>query len=120
MLIMLLSLLTTFSSENNEFQIIQRSPDGKYYLTDDTVVELANYIKQLQDLNNNYLAQIDNLKKQIDNLEKQIANLEQQILSLQEEKKKLEHELVMERMKTITWTVVAAITIGTTIYLFIK
>jgi phage shock protein A len=108
-----------FANES-EYKFIQQDKDGKFYLTEQAVIDLANYIKQLQDLNNNYLAQIDNLKKQIDNLEKQIANLEQQILSLQEEKKKLEQELAMEKMKTITWTVVAAITIGTTIYLFIK
>ncbi|EKF49542.1 hypothetical protein H17ap60334_05002 [Thermosipho africanus H17ap60334] len=87
-------------------------------MDENTVVELANYIKQLQDLNNNYKAQIENLKAQIANLEKQISNLEQQVAILSDEKKKLEAMLKAEKMKT--WTVVAAITIGTTIYLFIK
>lgn len=118
MLVVLLSLLTTFSSENNEFQIIQRSPDGKYYLTDDTVVELANYIKQLQDLNSNYLKQIENLKAQIANLEQQIAILEQEVVVLNNEKKKLEALLNAERFKT--WTVVAVVALGTTIFLFVK
>lgn len=118
MLIMLLSLLIAFSNENSEFQIIQRSPDGKYYLTDQTVIELANYIKQLQDLNSNYLKQIDNLKAQISNLEKQIANLEQEIAILNDEKKKLEALLNAERFKT--WTVVAVVVLGATMILFVK
>ncbi|OOC42447.1 hypothetical protein XO08_07920 [Thermosipho sp. 1074] len=71
-------------------------------------MDIANYIKQLEELNKNYLQQIDNLKKQIANLEAQILNLEKQ------------QELTIERTKKFVWEIVAVIAIGTTIYLFIK
>jgi phage shock protein A len=89
-------------------------------MDENTVVELANYIKQLQDLNNNYKAQIENLKAQISNLEKQILNLEQQVKTLEEENNKLQKELEVEKTKKLVWTVVATIAIGSTIYLFVK
>ncbi|OOC36799.1 hypothetical protein SU69_07320 [Thermosipho melanesiensis] len=97
---------------------MKQAPDGKFYLEEDTVVELANYIKQLQDLNENYKKQIENLKAQISNLEKQILNLEQQVAILNDEKKKLEAMLKAEQIKT--WTVVAVVALGATVLLFIK
>ncbi|ABR31289.1 hypothetical protein [Thermosipho melanesiensis] len=109
--------MTLFANEN-EYQFIKQAPDGKFYLEEDTVVELANYIKQLQDLNENYKKQIENLKAQISNLEKQILNLEQQVAILNDEKKKLEAMLKAEQIKT--WTVVAVVALGATVLLFIK
>ncbi|MBB6061875.1 phage shock protein A [Thermosipho japonicus] len=109
-----------FANETNNYNFIQQSPDGKFYLTEDSVIELANYIKQLQELNANYLKQIENLKAQIANLEKQILNLEQQVKTLEEENNKLQKELETEKAKKLVWTVVATIAIGSTIYLFIK
>ncbi len=118
---MLLSFSTIlFANETNNYNFIQQSPDGKFYLTEETVVDLANYIKQLQDLNANYLKQIENLKAQISNLEKQILNLEQQVKTLEEENKKLQQELTNEKTKQIVWTVVATIAIGSAIYIFVK
>jgi phage shock protein A len=108
-----------FANES-EYKFIQQDKDGKFYLTEQAVIDLANYIKQLQDLNNNYKAQIENLKAQIANLEKQILNLEQQVKTLEEENRKLQQELAFEKTKKVVWNVVAVISIGATIYLFIK
>jgi len=115
---MLLSISTMFYAETNNYQFIKQATDGRFYLEEQTVVELANYIKQLEELNKNYLAQIENLKKQIANLEEQILNLEQQVAILNYEKKKLEDMLRAEKLKT--WTVVAVVALGATVLLFVK
>ena len=119
MLMMPLSFsMILFANDTSNYQFIQQSDDGRFYLTEDAVIELANYIKQLQDLNENYKAQIENLKKQISKLEQQILNLEQQVAILNDEKKKLEDMLRAEKLKT--WTVVAVIALGATVLLFVK
>lgn len=120
MLIVLLSFSIISFAENDNYQFIFQDKDGRYYLTEDTVIELANYIKKLQDLNTNYLAQINNLKQQIANLEKQILNLEEQVKILEDENNKLKKELEQERTRKLIWTVVATIFIGSTIILFLK
>lgn len=121
MLMMLLIISTmNFANEKNNYNFIQQSPDGRFYLTEDTVIELANYIKQLQELNNNYLEQINNLKEQINNLKQQISNLEEQIKVLESKNLELQKELEAEKLKKTVLTVIATITLGTTIYLFVK
>lgn len=116
---MLLITSTLYASESNT-QIILKSDDGRYYLTEQSVIDLANYLKKLEDLNANYSEQITNLKKQIDNLSLQINELEKQISVLEQEKRDLEKALENEKNKKLTWTVVAVLTIGTTIYFFVK
>lgn len=117
---MLLSILILAEENNNNYNFIFRSEDGRYYLTEESVIDLANYIKKLQDLNENYKKQIENLKAQIDNLEKQILNLEKQVEVLENENKKLQQELEIEKMKKYAWTVVTVISIGTAVFLFLK
>ncbi len=115
---MLLSILIHANENNYEF--IFRDENGRYYLTDETVLELANYIKRLEDLNMNYKKQIANLEQQIKNLEEQIANLEQQIKVYENVNLKLQKELEKEIAKKYIWTVVSVITVGATIILFLK
>lgn len=115
---MLLSISMMSFANENEYMFIKQATDGRFYMEENTVIELANYIKQLKELNNNYLAQIENLKKQIANLEKQISNLEEQVAILSDEKRKLEHLLKAEKLKS--WTVVAVIVLGATAIFFIK
>jgi len=97
----------------SDTQLIFRSDDGRYYLTEESVIALANYIKQLEDLNKNYGAQIDNLKKQID-------NLTQQTDLLKAENEKLKAELEQQKQQKLVWTVVATLAVGGVLYIFVK
>ena len=112
--LMMLSITSTilFASES-ETQLIFRSDDGRYYLTEESVIAIANYIKQLEDLNKNYGAQIENLKKQIE-------NLSQQTDLLKAENEKLKAELEQQRQQKLIWTVVATLAIGGVLYIFVK
>jgi len=110
---MLLSISTIMYANASDTQLIFRSDDGRYYLTEESVIALANYIKQLEDLNKNYGAQIDNLKKQID-------NLTQQTDLLKAENEKLKAELEQQKQQKLIWTVVATLAIGGVLYIFVK
>ena len=110
---MLLSISTILFANDNDTQLIFRSDDGRYYLTEESVIAIANYIKQLEDLNKNYGAQIENLKKQVENLTQQ-TNL------LKAESEKLKVELEQQKQQKVAWTVVAGIVIGGVLYLFLK
>lgn len=117
MLILLLTISMT-SFANDDYKIIKQSTDGRFYLEEQDIIDIANYIKRLEELNKNYLAQIENLKQQIANLEAQILNLEEQVKTLQVENKKLQEQLRIEQLKT--WSVVGIVALGTVVYLFIK
>jgi len=82
-------------------------------MDESTVIALANYIKQLEELNKNYGLQIDNLSKQVELLKQQNVTLQAQVDSLNQQLKE-------EKNKQLIYTVVAVITIGTTIILFLK
>ena len=110
---MLLITSTILFASENETQLIFRSDDGRYYLTEESVIAIANYIKQLEDLNKNYGAQIENLKKQVE-------NLTQQTDLLKAESEKLKVELEQQKQQKVAWTVVAGIVIGGVLYLFLK
>ena len=97
----------------SDTQLIFRSDDGRYYLTEESVIAIANYIKQLEDLNANYGQQIENLKKQIE-------NLSQQTDLLKAENEKLKAELEQQRQQKLIWTVVATLAIGGVLYIFVK
>jgi len=101
-----------------EYKIIQRDENGRYYLDEETVLLLANYIKQLEELNQNYRAQIANLEQQVKVL-KDLLELEKaEKEALADEVERLKAEL--EKRKTVVWTVVGAIVIGTVILLFVR
>ena len=112
-LMMLLSISTILFASENETQLIFRSDDGRYYLTEELVIAIANYIKQLEDLNKNYGQQIENLKKQIENLSAQNE-------LLKTENEKLKAEIESQKVQKVAWTVVAGIVIGGVLYLFLK
>ena len=112
-LMMLLITSTILFASVNETQLIFKSDDMRYYLTEESVIAIANYIKQLEDLNKNYGAQIDNLKKQID-------NLTQQTDLLKAENDKLKAELEQQKQQKLIWTVVATLAIGGVLYIFVK
>ena len=111
---MMLSITSTILfAGSSETQLIFKSDDGRYYLTEESVIAIANYIKQLEDLNKNYGAQIENLKKQIE-------NLNQQTDLLKAENEKLKVELEQQKQQKIVWTVVATLAIGGVLYIFVK
>ena len=112
-LTMLLITSTILFASENETQLIFKSDDGRYYLTEESVIAIANYIKQLEDLNKNYGAQIENLKKQVE-------NLTQQTDLLKAENEKLKAEVESQKAQKVAWTVVAGIVIGGVLYLFLK
>lgn len=104
-----------------EYKIVQRSEDGRYYLTEDTVLVLANYIAKLEDLNNNYKLQITNLEQQVANL-KELLNLQKtETESYKLQLEQAQKELQKYKTSTTTWVVVASVAIGTSlILLFVK
>ena len=104
-----------------DFQIIQKAEDGRYYMDEDTVMLLADYIAKLEELNNNYSLQINNLEQQVFNLKQQISVLEEQVNTLQTEKQQLQKEISrLELSKNIQWVVTATITVGGVVYLFMS
>ena len=118
--ITLMTLLISLTTFCEDFQIIQKSNDGRYYLDENTVMLLANYIKKLEDLNANYEMQISNLEEQVANLRDLLTAYEQEIDDLTSENEKLKHEV-----ETLSWQrsalgIVTAITVGAVIILFLK
>lgn len=90
-LLLLLACVFVFASE---YRIVQRSDDGRYYLDEQTVIALAEYIQKLEALNRNYSTQITTLEKLVENLKQQIANydgiIQAQSTKLQELQQQLE------------------------------
>jgi len=114
MALMLLTFSTIlYANTASNTQFIIQAPDGRYYMDESMVIALANYIKQLEELNKNYGLQIDNLSKQVELLKQQNITLQAQVDSLNQQLKE-------EKNKQLIYTVVAVITIGTTIILFLK
>lgn len=113
-------LLITSIAFSEEYKIIRRSEDGRYYLDEETLVMLANYIARLEELNENYKLQISNLEQQVIKL-KELLELERaEKNSLTEELNRVKTELEKLKKANTVWTVVAAIAIGATIVLFVK
>ena len=105
--------MTLSAEAKSDVEFIFKADDGNYYLSEQSVLALANYIKQLEDLNANYGQQIENLKKQIE-------NLNQQTDLLKAENEKLKVELEQQKQQKIVWTVVATLAIGGVLYIFVK
>lgn len=121
LILMTLIALAIFSTSFcEEYKIITKSEDGRYYLDEETVVLLANYIAKLEALNQNYSAQISTLEKLVANLKAQIAEYETLVKSYEARMSELEKKLASEQKKRIVWTVIAAVSIGGVILLFLK
>ncbi|MEM2126472.1 MAG: hypothetical protein QXQ53_08765, partial [Candidatus Methanosuratincola sp.] len=73
--------------------MIQKSEDGRYYLDEETVIMLANYISKLEDLNANYKLQIANLEEQVKNLKELLQIERKQVEILKEEIAELQKKL---------------------------
>jgi len=113
-LLILFAVVSLFA----EYKIIQRAEDGRYYLDEETVILLANYIKQLEELNQNYRAQIANLEQQVQVLRDMLELEKAEKKALAEEVQRLKTEL--DKQKRVAWIVVGAITIGTLVLLFVR
>jgi phage shock protein A len=113
---MLLLSLTMFSGE---FKVI-RAENGKFYMDEETVIALANYIQKLEDLNQNYKLQIANLEEQVRNLKGMINAYEEKVALLEQKNKALQEEITALKAKYAIWSVVAAIAVGAVVYLFVK
>ena len=105
--------MTLSAEAKSDVEFIFKADDGNYYLSEQSVLALANYIKQLEDLNANYGQQIENLKKQIENL-----STENELLKSENEKLKAEVE--SQKAQKVAWTVVATLAIGGVLYIFVK
>lgn len=114
---MLLTISTMFCEE---YKIIQKSEDGRYYLDDETVVLLANYISKLEDLNANYKMQISNLEQQVQNLKLLLEAEQNEKKNLEAEINELQRQIKALNAKNTIWTVVAAVAIGGVILLFLQ
>lgn len=108
------SSMILLANSGSNYKFIKEE-NGKYYLEEEDVIALANYIQQLEDLNKNYLEQIKTLEKMIATYEAEIAALKEQVQNLQ-------NQLEEERARTwlTTATVIAAIALGSVILLFVK
>jgi len=103
-----------------DYRIIQKSEDGRYYLDEETLTVLANYISKLEALNENYKLQISSLEQQTAKL-KELLELERaEKESLTAELNKVKAELAKLQTANTVWTVVAAIALGATIILFVR
>ncbi len=121
---MLLSIWTISlgnSASPTTYEFIVIDPEtGNAIIPADKIIPLANYIKQLEELNKN-------LKKQIEIYERMKENYEMQIESLKAENERLQKELAekkkenfWEKVRSISWQVLAIINVGTIIYIFLK
>jgi len=124
MLMMLLSIWTISlgnSASPTTYEFIIIDPEtGNAIIPADKIIPLANYIKQLEEVNKN-------LKQQIEVYEKIVANYEEQIKELNAELEKTKTELAnakkenfWDKVKGISWQVLTIISVGTMVYIFIK
>ena len=113
-------LLITSMVFCEDYRIIQKSEDGRYYLDENTVILLANYIKKLEDMNMNYQAQIGNLEEQVANLKDLISAYEEEINKLSQDNKSLKDQIDSLSWQRTTLGVIAAISIGAVIILFLR
>jgi phage shock protein A len=104
---------------SGEFKVI-REENGKFYMDEETVIALANYVQKLEDLNQNYKLQIANLEEQVRNLKRMIKAYEEKVTLLEQKNKALQDEIATLKARYTMWTVIAAITVGTVVYLFVK
>lgn len=118
-LLILMTLLLSLTMFSGEFKVI-REENGKFYMDEETVIALANYIQRLEDLNQNYKLQIANLEEQVRNLKGMIQAYEEKVTLLEQKNKALQDEIAALKAKYTMWTVVAAIAVGTVVYLFVK
>jgi len=114
-----ISLGNSASPTTYEFIILDQKT-GNAIIPADKIIPLANYIKRLEELNKN-------LKKQIEIYERMKENYEMQIESLKAENERLQKELAekkkenfWEKVRSISWQVLAIINVGTIIYIFLK
>ena len=115
-----MTLLISLMTFSEDYQIIQRSEDGRYYLDENTVILLADYIKKLEDLNSNYQLQISNLEEQVANLKELISAYEDEINNLRSENQSLKQEIESLSWQKTTLGVVTAVAVGAVIILFLK
>ena len=114
-----ISLGNSASPTTYEFIIIDPET-GNAIIPADKIIPLANYIKQLEEVNKN-------LKQQIEVYEKIVATYEEQIKELNAELEKTKTELAdakkenfWDKVKGISWQVLTIISVGTMVYIFIK
>lgn len=116
-LIALLIISTTFCAE---YKII-KSDDGRYYLDEQSVLAIANYIAKLEELNNNYRLQISNLEQQVSNLKEQIKIYEQMKQAYENRIDELQKQIAaLQAKQTWQWVVVAVVTVGSLVLVFVK
>lgn len=102
-----------------EYKIV-KSENGRFYLDEDSVVALASYIAKLEALNENYKLQIANLEEQVRVLKEALAQKEREVEVLKVELEKTKKALEEAKLWRNAMTVVAAVTIGTLVILFVK
>jgi phage shock protein A len=104
---------------SREFKVI-REENGRFYMDEQAVIALANYIQKLEDLNQNYKLQIANLEEQVRNLKGMVKAYEEKITLLEQKNKALQDEIATLKARYTMWTVIAAVAVGTVVYLFVK
>jgi len=97
-----------------------REENGRFYMDEQAVIALANYIQKLEDLNQNYKLQIANLEEQVRNLKGMVKAYEEKITLLEQKNKALQDEIAALKSRYTVWTVIAAVAVGTVVYLFVK
>ena len=97
-----------------------REENGRFYMDEQAVIALANYIQKLEDLNQNYKLQIANLEEQVRNLKGMVKAYEEKITLLEQKNKALQDEIAALKARYTMWTVIAVVAVGTVVYLFVK
>lgn len=96
-----------------DYKII-RSEDGKWILEEEDIKTISAYIMKLEALVDNYKQQISVLEEMNRNLQEQVSLLEKKVAMLEDEVKKYQAANVTQ------WIVVAAVAVGSIIFLFVK
>ena len=103
------------------YEFIQVDPEtGNAIIPAEKIIPLANYIKQLEELNKNYLEQIKTLEEMIATYEAQIEALKSQVKNLEEELEETKQELEIQKFSKLVFEVLAVIAAGTAVYIFVK
>lgn len=119
--VVLILLLLAVAVCAAEYKIIQQDEQGRFYLDERAVIEIANYIKRLEELNANYKLQITNLEQQVQNLKEQIALYEEMKKGYETQISELNEKIAkLEARQTWQWIVVAVVTVGSLVLVFVK
>lgn len=115
------------NATDTTFEFIYIDDNGNAVIPQDKIIPLANYIAQLEALNKNYLEQIHLLEQMVSTYEeklyaltKELEQTKAQLQPTQQELEKTKYELSKYKTNNLLLSIVAIISAGSVIYIFVK